>query len=100
MNNKLIWDETKRQSNLQKHGLDFADADEVLASRYRFDIDIVRSAELRTQSISYAPDFLAVLTVIHTERDLSTRIVSFRTASKQEREAYYDWLENQFNDSQ
>jgi uncharacterized DUF497 family protein len=28
MKNKLIWDETKRQTNLQKHGLDFADANE------------------------------------------------------------------------
>ena len=100
MNSKLIWDETKRQSNLQKHGLDFADAGEVLASRYRLDIDIVRNAEVRTQSISYALGFLAVLTVVHTKRDLSTRIISFRTASKQEREAYYDWLENKFNDTQ
>ena len=99
MSSNLIWDETKRQSNLQKHGLDFADAEEVLASRYRLDIDIVRNAELRTQSISYAlGGFLAVLTVVHTERDLSTRIISFRTASKQEREAYYDWLQNQCND--
>jgi uncharacterized DUF497 family protein len=87
MNNKLIWDETKRQANLQKHGLDFVDADEVLASRYRLDINIVRNAEVRTQSISYALGFLAVLTVVHTERDLSTRIISFRTASKQEKEA-------------
>ena len=34
----LIWDETKRESNLRKHGLDFADAVEVLESRYRLDI--------------------------------------------------------------
>jgi uncharacterized protein len=99
MNSKLTWDETKRQSNLQKHGLDFADAEEVLESRYRLDIDIMRNAELRTQSVSYALGFLAVLTVVHTERDLSTRIISFRTASKQERETYYDWLKNQCNDS-
>jgi hypothetical protein len=99
MKNKLIWDEVKRQSNLQKHGLDFADADEVLASDYRLDINIVRNAEVRTQSISYAWGFLAVLTVVHTEREHFTRIISFRTASKQEREAYYDWLENKFNDA-
>ncbi len=99
MNTKLTWDETKRQINLQKHGLDFADADEVLDSRYRFDVDIVRGGELRTQSISYVLGFLAVLTVVHTDRDNLIRIISFRTASKQEREVYYDWLENQFNDS-
>lgn len=98
MNNKLTWDETKRQANLQKHGLDFADANEVLESRYRFDLDIVRHGELRTQSISYALGYLAVLTVVHTERDNSNRVISFRRASKEEREAYHDWLENEFND--
>ena len=89
MKNKLIWDETKRQTNLQKHSLDFADANEVLESRYRFDIDVVRGGELRTQSMSYA-----VLTVVHTERDDSTRIISFRPASTNERENYYEWLKN------
>jgi len=82
MKNKLIWDEVKRQSNLQKHGLDFADVDEVLASHYRLDINIVRNAEVRTQSISYAWGFLAVLTVVHTEREQLTRIInSIRCAS-------------------
>lgn len=33
MKTQLIWDETKRQSNLIKHGLDFADAMEVLDAR-------------------------------------------------------------------
>ena len=59
---------------------------------------MVRSDELRTQSISYALGFLAVLTVAHTKREGVTRIISFRTASKQEREAYHDWLENQYNE--
>ena len=49
MKNKLTWDETKRQTNLQKHGLDFADANEVLQSSYRWDIDIIRSGEMRIQ---------------------------------------------------
>ena len=52
MNNKPFGDETKRLANLQKHGLDFVDANEVLKSRYRLDFDVVRSDELRTQSIS------------------------------------------------
>ena len=32
MTDMLIWDESKRESNLRKHGLDFADAAEVLES--------------------------------------------------------------------
>jgi uncharacterized DUF497 family protein len=43
MDGKLIWDEAKRQSNLLKHGLDFADAPEVLDSRYRLDISAARN---------------------------------------------------------
>lgn len=42
---KLIWDEAKRRSNLVKHGLDFGDAGEVLESRFRLDIAVVRGGE-------------------------------------------------------
>ena len=95
MDGKLIWDEAKRQSNLLKHGLDFADAPEVLDSRYRLDISIVRGGELRMQSISYALGFLAVLTVVHTERDDATRVISFRHASNEEPEVYDAWLQDE-----
>jgi uncharacterized protein len=98
MKNKLIWDETKRQSNLKKHGLDFADANEVLESLYRLDIDVFRNNELRTLSFSYVAGVLAVLTLVHTQRENATRIISYRVASKQEQENYYDWLENEYDD--
>jgi len=100
METELIWDENKRQANLQKHGLDFADANEVLESRYRLDIEVMRDNEFRIQSISYALGFLAVLTVIHTQRDQATRIISFRPASTREREAYGVWLKNEYDDTQ
>ena len=92
---KLVWDEAKRQANLTKHGLDFALAGEVLESRYRLDVLAVRGGETRIQSISYALGFLAVLTVVHTERDGATRVISFRRASMIEREAYDAWLESE-----
>ena len=95
MEKKLIWDETKRRSNLAKHGLDFRDAGEVMDSRYRLDIAAVRGDEIRMQSISYALGFLAVLTVVHTERDGATRVISFRHASNEEREVYDDWLQDE-----
>ncbi len=99
MKTRLSWDETKREENLAKHGLDFADAGEVLDSLYRLDIPVVRNGESRLQSISYALGFLAVLTVVHTGRDGATRIISFRRASKLEREVYDAWLENEFDES-
>lgn len=92
---RLTWDETKRRRNLRRHGLDFAQAGGVLDSCYRLDIPVVRKGEARVLSISYALGFLAVLTVVHTERDGVTRIISFRRASAGEREVYDAWLENE-----
>ena len=98
MNKYLVWDETKRRINFAKHGLDFADAGEVLDSRFRLDIPIMRRGEARIQSISYALGYLAVLTAVHVERDHVIRVISFRRASREEREAYYVWLENECNE--
>jgi len=47
------------------------------------------------QSISYALGFLAVLTVVHTEREGATRVISFRRASNNEREVYCAWLQDE-----
>ncbi len=95
MDAKLSWDETKRQINLRKHGLDFALAGVVLDSRYRLDIPVVRGAEPRILSISYAVGCLKIKTVVHVARDGLCRVISFRRASREEREAYLVWIENE-----
>ena len=95
----LIWDEDKRRHNLSKHGLDFADANEVLDSRFRLDVPVKREGEWRTQSLSYVIDCLRVLTVVHTKRDNRIRIISYRPASEVETEIYREWLENEFDDA-
>lgn len=95
METRLIWDEAKRLANLAKHGLDFADAKEVLESRYRLDIAMERNGELRTQSSSYVMGCLRVLTVVHIDRDGATRVISYRKASTQEREEYYGWISSE-----
>lgn len=92
METVLIWDEDKRIANLAKHGLDFADAGAVLDSRYRLDVSSVRGTETRTQSFSYVMGSLRVLTVIHIDRDATTRVISYRKASTQERQDYYGWI--------
>ena len=100
MSTHILWDEAKRQANLDKHGLDFLDAVMVLESPYRLDIESVRSSEQRTQSFAYVFDVLAVLTVVHVTREDVMRIVSFRPASEEERSVYHGWLEDDFNDTQ
>jgi uncharacterized DUF497 family protein len=52
MKTRFTWDEAKRQANIAKHGLDFSDAGEVLDSRYRLDIQVVRQGETRQMSLS------------------------------------------------
>lgn len=88
---ELEWDEEKRRSNLAKHGLDFANAAWVLESDIRLDLPTMRHGEQRTQSIAYVYDRLAVLTVVHKSGRVA-RIVSFRTASVEERKSYHEWL--------
>ena len=97
MSAHLLWDGARREANLEKHGLDFADAPMVLESPYRLDVETVRGGEPRMQSFAYVFDVLAVLTVVHTTRDNALRIVSFRPASEEERSAYHDWIEEDFN---
>ncbi len=94
----ILWDPEKRQTNLDKHGLDFIDAVMVLDSKYRLDVKSVRNLELRTQAFAYLFDVLAVLTVVYVSRQRAMRIISFRLASEEERTAYHDWLKNDFND--
>lgn len=60
----------------------------------------MRGGEPRLQSFAYVFDVLAVLTVVHVARNDELRIVSFRPASEEERSAYHDWLEEDFDGEQ
>ncbi len=95
---QISWDPDKQQANWVKHGLDFVDAIWVLDSPYRLDVTSLRNQELRTQSFAYVFDILAVLTVVSVSRENTMRIISFRPASAEERMAYHEWLENDFDD--
>ena len=95
---KFTWDNAKRAVNLFKHRLDFSDADMVLGNPYRLDVVSVRNEQKREQSFAFVFEQLAVLTVVHLP-GVQPHIISFRPASRVEREIYHDWLENDFNDS-
>jgi uncharacterized protein len=93
----MIWDETKRLTNLEKHHLDFADAGLVLSNRYRLEFESIRNGESRRQTFAYVAEVLTVLTVIWMPGE-KTRIISFRRANKYEREAYHAWLEKEYKE--
>jgi hypothetical protein len=60
--------------------------------RYAWD-ETKRQGEDRMQAFAYVYEVLAVLTVVISKSTQPTRIISFRRASREEKEAYYEWLE-------
>jgi len=79
------WDEAKRQSNLQTHGVDFADA-HLLDWSAALQIDHTRSGELRR--LTYAPIGERLYALVWTERNSEIRIISFRKTNNREMDFY------------
>jgi uncharacterized DUF497 family protein len=98
MHKAYAWDEAKRQKNLHKHGLDFSDADLVLESELRLEVQSIRHGEHRRQAFAYVFEVLTVLTVVYLPSE-PPRIISFRPARRSERTLYHEWLENNFDDA-
>jgi len=91
---KLKWDDQKNQSNVIKHGFDFADA-------YRiFNLPMIVEFDERE---NYGEDrFVAiglldgrVVVIVYTEPDEQTiRIISLRKALSYERKYYEQYIKN------
>jgi uncharacterized DUF497 family protein len=84
----FVWDEAKRKSNLSKHGLDFYDAHLVYDNPDKCTYDSSRAGERRLMDIAVAMILGRLLTLIYTERGQDVRVISFRPASREEREQY------------
>ena len=83
------YDPAKARSNLRKHGVSFAHAEQALRDPLAFTIEDPDSASeqrfmtLRTDALG------RVLVVVHTQREDRTRIISVRKASRGEADRYY-----------
>jgi uncharacterized DUF497 family protein len=85
---RYLWDEAKRQANLSKHGLDFADAEKVFAGPMVLFEDARKDyGEQRMIGIGLL-ETLVVL-IVHVESDGSIRIISMRKAESDETDLYY-----------
>jgi len=84
------WDENKRMINLAKHRFDFADAVFIFIDPYRITFVDSRKdyGERREHTIGMFKNEL-IVSVIHTDRNGKTRIISARRANKRERSIYY-----------
>lgn len=83
-----VWDETKRKSNLKKHGLDFRDAYLVYENSDKCTYDASRGDEYRLMDVALAVVKGRLLTLVYTERGDEVRVISFRHASREERKQY------------
>ena len=84
----FIWDEPKRQTNLQKHGLDFADAEKVFDGPLVLFEDTRENYGVQRMIGIGLLDYLAVL-MVHVESDDDIRIISMRKADSDETDLYY-----------
>lgn len=81
------WDERKARANLEKHGIDFADAVSVLEDELALTIPDPEAAERRFITVG-EDSIRRLLVVVFTERGDRIRIISARAATKRERKQY------------
>jgi uncharacterized protein len=81
------WDRNKALTNLNKHGIDFADAVSVFSDELAITIFDNRFEEERFITIGIDL-FSRILVVVYTMRDNEIRLISARKASKNERSQY------------
>lgn len=85
---RVIWDEAKRSANLHKHGLDFVDAEQVLAGiTYTIEDRRFRYDEQRFITLGMLRDVVVVLA--HAESRTTFRIFSMRKATRNEQILYF-----------
>lgn len=84
----FTWNNAKRQANLKKHGLDFADASLVFAGHTltrpdtRFPYDEARFSTVGLLGVE-------VVVIAHTETADTIQVISMRKAERHEREYYF-----------
>ena len=85
------WDRRKAEANLRKHGVDFADAAQVLEDVHAITIpDAASASEERFLTLGMDP-LGRVLVVVYTWRSEKIRLISARKATSREARQYGEW---------
>ncbi len=88
MSIEFEWDEQKRLSNLQKHGIDFVRACQIFDS-YTVEFEDNRYDYGEDRYIAIGETNGQILTVTYTYRGDAIRLISARKATRYERNIYY-----------
>ena len=89
----FAWDENKRQENLRKHGVDFADVEFIFAD-YTVTTEDDREAYGEQRLVSLGLLHGIVVSVVFTERNGKVRIISIRKATNHEKRFYFSQIPN------
>lgn len=81
------WNENKARRNERDHGVTFQEAAEVFFDPFHRTGDASRNDELRQYILGYSSS-LRLLLAVYVERGASTRLISARRATRQERQSY------------
>lgn len=84
------WDEQKREANIEKHGIDFVDADLVFEADVKVTLDVTRKMDKEIRYADFAEVKDQVLKLVYTMRGKVVRCISLRVASQKERRCYYE----------
>jgi uncharacterized DUF497 family protein len=89
MDVRFTWSEAKRESNLAKHGFDFADAVSIFtATTFTFEDTRFCYSERRYITLGFLHHTL--VSIVHTENAEEIRIISFRKATRREAEIFFE----------
>jgi uncharacterized DUF497 family protein len=88
---KFEWDETKRKSNIKKHGIDFVDAPAIFDG-YTLTIEDDRHDYGEERFVTFGLLGSRVVAVVHTESEKLIRIISIRKATNYEEKEYFSQI--------
>ena len=85
---RFIWHESKRQTNLRKHGIDFVEATHVFAGpTFTFEDDREDYDEQRWITLGLLGE--SVVVIVHTETEDQIRVISMREADNDEQSLFF-----------
>jgi uncharacterized DUF497 family protein len=84
----FTWDEVKRNANLEKHGIDFVDAEKIFAG-HTLTAEDTREAYGEPRFLTLGLLHGEVVSVTHTPREDDDHIISIRKATKHEARFYF-----------
>ena len=90
---RVEWDVDKNRENLEKHGISFEEAsDLLLGTADSMEVFDAAHSEEEDRYIAIGPIVRGLIVVVFTERDEETvRIISAREATRRERRRYEAW---------